>query len=207
MALREILICMHIKLDGTKLWRIDLGLNLRSGVATTNFLVFDFDDNRCAEICCKAGDGTMDRVGHKIGNERADWRTWDKESPTYGKIVNVPESLTVFDGHIGKELDSKEYIPTRYLLDSWGGIGANCGNDNTGGRFDGFIAVVAFLYGKTPSPVMIRGWYGRIVVAAWTFAGRILKHFWIFDRTTQDWKTYSGMGNHSVTIAYFDSDR
>ena len=29
------------KMDGTRLWRIDLGPNVRSGAATTNFLVFD----------------------------------------------------------------------------------------------------------------------------------------------------------------------
>lgn len=92
-----------------------------------------------------------------------------KKSPTYGKIVNGPEYLTVFEGRTGKELDSKEYIPTRYPLDGWGGVGGNCGNDNTGGRSDRFTAGVAFLDGKTPSPVMVRGWYGRTVVAAWTF--------------------------------------
>ena len=41
------------KMDGTRLWRIDLGPNVRSGAATTNFLVFDFDGDGCAEICCR----------------------------------------------------------------------------------------------------------------------------------------------------------
>ena len=93
------------------------------GAATTNFLVFDFDGDGCAEICCKTGDGTVDGLGHRIGDAQADWRTWDKKSPTYGKIVNGPEYLTVFEGRTGKELDSKEYIPTRYPLDGWGGVG------------------------------------------------------------------------------------
>lgn len=194
------------KMDGTQLWRIDLGPNVRSGAATTNFLVFDFDGDGCAEICCKTGDGTIDGIGHKIGDGQVDWRTWDKESPMYGKIVNGPEYLTVFEGCSGKELDSKEYIPTRYPLDGWGGIGGNCGNDNTGGRSDRFTAAVAFLDGKTPSPVMIRGWYGRTVVAAWTFTNGTLRHLWSFDSAAPGWETYSGMGNHSVTIADFDSD-
>ena len=167
------------KMDGTRLWRIDLGPNVRSGAATTNFLVFDFD---------------------------GDWRTWDKKSFTYGKIVNGPEYLTVFEGRTGKELDSKEYIPTRYPLDGWGGVGGNCGNDNTGGRSDRFTAGVAFLDGKTPSPVMVRGWYGRTVVAAWTFTNGALKHTWTFDSAAPGWEAYSGMGNHSVTVADFDGD-
>ena len=193
------------KMDGTRLWRIDLGPNVRSGAATTNFLVFDFDGDGCAEICCKTGDGTVDGLGHRIGDAQADWRTWDKKSPTYGKIVNGPEYLTVFEGRTGKELDSKEYIPTRYPLDGWGGVGGNCGNDNTGGRSDRFTAGVAFLDGKTPSPVMVRGWYGRTVVAAWTFTNGALKHTWTFDSAAPGW-AYSGMGNHSVTVADFDGD-
>ena len=194
------------KMDGTRLWRIDLGPNVRSGAATTNFLVFDFDGDGCAEICCKTGDGTVDGLGHRIGDAQADWRTWDKKSPTYGKIVNGPEYLTVFEGRTGKELDSKEYIPTRYPLDGWGGVGGNCGNDNTGGRSDRFTAGVAFLDGKTPSPVMVRGWYGRTVVAAWTFTNGALKHTWTFDSAAPGWETYSGMGNNSVTVADFDGD-
>ena len=194
------------KMDGIRLWRIDLGPNVRSGAATTNFLVFDFDGDGCAEICCKTGDGTVDGLGHRIGDAQVDWRTWDKKSPTYGKIVNGPEYLTVFEGRTGKELDSKEYIPTRYPLDGWGGVGGNCGNDNTGGRSDRFTAGVAFLDGKTPSPIMVRGWYGRTVVAAWTFTNGALKHTWTFDSAAPGWEAYSGMGNHSVTVADFDGD-
>lgn len=194
------------KMDGTRLWRIDLGPNVRSGAATTNFLVFDFDGDGFAEICCKTGDGTVDGLGHRIGDAQVDWRTWDKKSPTYGKIVNGPEYLTVFEGRTGKELDSKEYIPTRYPLDGWGGVGGNCGNDNTGGRSDRFTAGVAFLDGKTPSPIMVRGWYGRTVVAAWTFTNGALKHTWTFDSAAPGWEAYSGMGNHSVTVADFDGD-
>ena len=88
----------------------------------------------------------------------------------------------------------------------WGGVGGNCGNDNTGGRSDRFTAGVAFLDGKTPSPVMVRGWYGRTVVAAWTFTNGALKHTWTFDSAAPGWETYSGMGNHSVTVADFDGD-
>lgn len=194
------------KLDGTMLWRIDLGRNIRSGAATTNFLVFDFDGDGRAELCCKTGDGTVDGTGKVLGDAKADWRTWEKESPMYGKIVNGPEYLTVFEGSTGKALDTKEYIPTRYPLDGWGGVGGNCGNDNTGGRSDRFTAGVACFDGKTPSPFMVRGWYGRTVVAAWTFKEGELKSLWTFDSAQPEWEGYSGMANHGVTVADFDQD-
>ncbi|WP_321334107.1 rhamnogalacturonan lyase [uncultured Bacteroides sp.] len=194
------------KLNGRRLWRINLGPNIRSGAATTNFLVFDFDGDGRAELCCKTGDGTVDGTGHVIGDDKADWRTWDKKKPTYGKIVNGPEYLSVFEGTTGKVLDTKEYIPTRYPLGGWGGIGGNCGNDSTGGRSDRFTAGVAFLDGKTPSPVLVRGWYGRTVVAAWTFTKGKLKNIWTFDSANPGLESYSGMGNHSLTVADFDGD-
>lgn len=53
---------------------------------------------------------------------------------------------------------------------------------------------------------MVRGWYGRTVVAAWTFTNGALKHTWTFDSAAPGWETYSGMGNHSVTVADFDGD-
>lgn len=194
------------KMDGTHLWRIDLGPNIRSGAATTNLLVFDFDGNGQAELCCKTGDGTIDGTGNSIGDPKADWRTYEKTSPTYGKIVQGPEYITIFDGKTGKALDTEIYIPTRYPLDGWGGIGGNCGNDNTGGRSDRFTATIAFLDGKTPSPIMIRGWYGRTVMAAWTFTDGKLRHKWTFDSALPEWNGYSGMGNHNLTTADFDQD-
>ena len=70
---------MHIKWMEQDCGVLILGPNVRSGAATTNFLVFDFDGDGCAEICCKTGDGTVDGLGHRIGDAQADWRTWDKK--------------------------------------------------------------------------------------------------------------------------------
>ncbi len=194
------------KLDGTLLWRIDLGKNIRSGAATTQFLVYDFDGDGCAEMICKTGDGTIDGQGASIGDRNADWRNKDNGTPFYGKIVTGPEYLTVFDGKTGRALASSEYIPTRYPLDGWGGIGGNGGNDATGGRSDRFTACVAHLGGDTPSAVMVRGWYGRTVLAAWDYRDGKLTSRWVFDSALPEWKGYSGMGNHSVTVADFDGD-
>lgn len=44
------------------------------------------------------------------------------------------------------------------------------------------------------------------MVAAWTFTNGALKHTWTFDSAAPGWEAYSGMGNHSVTVADFDGD-
>ena len=194
------------KMDGTLMWRIDLGHNIRSGPPTTQFLVFDYDGDGCAELCCKTADATVDGLGNVIGDPLVDDRVTDVEDPTYGKVILGPEYVTVFDGKTGKALDTQEYIPTRYPLDSWGGWGGNGLTDNLGERSDRFSAGVAFFDGKTPSPFFVRGWYGRIVVAAWTFKDGKLKPLWTFDSSEPRWAGYSGMGNHSVTVGDFDGD-
>ncbi len=193
------------EMDGTFMWRIDCGINIRSGAAYNQFLVYDLDGDGKAEVAFKTADGTIDGTGQIIGDSSADWRTHDPKSPTYGKIVEGPEYLTVFEGATGKALDTQEYIPSRYPLDGWGGVGGNGGNDNTGGRADRMSACVAYLDGHLPSLVMVRGWYGRSVLAAWDFRDGKLTHRWTFDSENAS-NPYSGQGNHSVTVADFDSD-
>lgn len=193
------------KLDGTLLWRINLGKNIRSGAAYTQFLVYDLDGDGRAEMICKTADGTIDGKGNVIGDKDKDWRTLDPNSKMYGKIVDGPEYLTVFDGLTGKALATKEYIPTRYPLDGWGGIGGNGNNDNTGGRADRFTAGIAYLDGHQASAVFVRGWYGRTVAAAWNYRNGKLTNQWVFD--SKDGKNpYSGQGNHQLSIADVDND-
>jgi rhamnogalacturonan endolyase len=119
--------------------------------------------------------------------------------------VNGPEYLTVFDGRSGAALATTSFIPDRYPLNGWGGIGGNGGNDNNGGRADRFTAAIAYLDGVHPSVVFVRGWYGRSVLAAWDFRNGKLSSRWVFD--SKDGRNpYSGMGNHSLSVADVDGD-
>lgn len=192
-------------LDGEFLWRIDLGKNIRAGAAYTTFLVYDFDGDGKSEMICKTADGTKDGEGNVIGDPSKDWRNHDRHSPMYGKIAKGPEYLTVFDGLTGKALDTKEYIPDRYPLNGWGGIGGNGRNDDTASRADRFSACVAYLDGIKPSAVMIRGWYGRTAVVAWDFDGKNLNQRWNFDSKNAE-NPYSGMANHNLAVADVDDD-
>jgi rhamnogalacturonan endolyase len=56
------------KFDGTLLYRIDLGVNIRSGAHYTQFLVYDFDGDGKSEIMFKTAPGTKVIKFDKAGN-------------------------------------------------------------------------------------------------------------------------------------------
>lgn len=194
------------KSDGTFLWEINLGKNIREGAHYTQFMVYDLDGDGIAEFACKTADGTTDGKGKVIGDAQADWRdTLNKRAPIYGKILSGPEFLTIFSGKTGEALATVDYIPSRGDIGVWGGVGGNGGNDRTGNRVDRFTACVAYLDGQRPSLVMGRGYYGRTVLAAFDFREGKLSSRWVFD--SKDGKNpFSGMGNHNLSVADVDQD-
>jgi rhamnogalacturonan endolyase len=195
------------KTDGTHLWSINLGTNIREGAHYTQFMVYDLDGDGISEVVCKTADGTTDGKGIIIGDRDANWVGPD------GRILIGPEYLTVFDGRTGAALATADYIPPRGDIGGWGGIGGNAGNDRTGNRVDRFLACVAYLDGERPSVIMCRGVYGRSVLAAWDFRDNKLTSRWVFDSAApskgKDGKPnadYGGMGGHSVSVADVDGD-
>ncbi len=199
------------KLDGTHLWRIDLGINIREGEHYTQFMVYDLDGDGRAEIACKTADGTKDGTGRIIGDKDKDWRNKEADSQRYGRILSGPEFFTIFDGKTGAALKTVDFIPGRDPIDGWGGIGGNGGNDSYGNRCDRFLACVAYLDGKHPSVVMSRGVYGRTVLAAWDWRGGELTSRWVFDSGVgkepyDKASPYSGMGGHALSVADVDGD-
>lgn len=56
------------KFDGTLLWRLDMGVNIRSGAHYTQFMVYDFDGDGKAEMCVKTAPGTKMTIFDKAGN-------------------------------------------------------------------------------------------------------------------------------------------
>ena len=55
------------RLNGTRLWRIDLGRNIRAGAHYTQFQVYDYDGDGRAEVAMKTADGTRSGTGQVIG--------------------------------------------------------------------------------------------------------------------------------------------
>ena len=190
------------KLDGSLLWRINLGKNIREGAHYTQFIVYDFDGDGRAELACKTADGTTDGKGKVIGDPTKDWRN-DR-----GYILSGPEFLTVFDGLSGAEISTVDFVPPRHanLQPSTEELKAIWG-DGYGNRMDRFLGGVAYLDGKHPSLIMSRGYYTRTVVAAWDLTNGKLALRWKFDSAENpDTKAYAGQGNHNLSIADVDED-
>ncbi len=181
------------ELSGTRLWRIDLGRNIRSGAHYTQFQVFDYDGDGRAEVAVKTADGTRSGTGQTIGNGGADHRN------SGGYVLAGPEYLSVFRGTDGAVLATADYVPPRGNVASWG--------DNYGNRVDRFLAGTAYVDGSRPSIVMARGYYTRSVVSAWDFRNGTLSRRWTFDSSSStNGPAWTGKGNHQLSVADVDGD-
>jgi hypothetical protein len=183
------------KLDGTRLWRIDLGININSGPHYNQFMVYDFDGDGKAEMILKTADGTIDGTGVVIGNSTVDYRN------TSGWVQQGPEFLTVFNGLTGAAMSTVTYQPARDNVADWG--------DNYGNRQDRFVSAVAYLDGARPSLIVGRGYYNRLTRAAYNWRNGQLTLLWKFDSkdaTHPEYNSYSSQGNHQMTIGDVDGD-
>jgi rhamnogalacturonan endolyase len=191
------------KLDGTLMWTINLGKNIREGAHYTQFIVYDLDGDGKAEIAMKTADGTKDGKGKIIGDATKDWRN------ETGHILKGPEYLTVFDGLTGAEVSTVKYIVPRHpdaenpteeqLKEVWG--------DGNGNRSDRYLAGAAYLDGKHPSLIMARGYYTRTCIAAWDFKDKKLTLRWLFDSdSSPENRQYRGQGNHNLSVTDVDND-
>jgi rhamnogalacturonan endolyase len=211
------------RIDGTRLWRIDLGRNIRAGAHYTQFMVYDLDGDGRAEVACKTADGTVDGAGTVIGDGTKDYRSLivptdgiqvpATNDARYGKVLAGPEYFTVFDGLTGAARATTDYIPGRDPIGGWGGVGGNGNNDTNGNRGDRMLAAVAYPDGRLPSVIMARGYYGRSVLAAWDFRNGQLTSRWIFDSGVgvgpfpyPTASPFSGQGNHNLSVADVDGD-
>ncbi|WP_337035077.1 rhamnogalacturonan lyase [Paenibacillus illinoisensis] len=180
------------KLNGTRLWRISLGKNIRAGAHYTQFMVYDLDGDGKAEVAMKTADGSKDGTGTVIGDASKDYRN------SSGYVLSGPEFLTIFNGQTGKALSTVNYEPARGNVSDWG--------DNYGNRVDRFLAAIAYLDGERPSLVMARGYYTRTVLVAYNWRNGQLTKQWTFDSNTSGNSGYAGQGNHNLSVADVDGD-
>ena len=220
------------RLDGTQLWRIDLGRNIRAGAHYTQFLVYDFDGDGRAELICKTAPGSLDasrRYVSEVADDEA-IRQIDNHADhrnKRGRIQSGEELLTVFNGLTGDAIHTVWYNPNRGY--GVGGSAEYAGwGDKTveGNRGERYLACVAYLAGmdKNPSAVMCRGYYTRSYLWAVDFDGKHLSTRWLHaSLSSNHWTladgtgkivneakhlkaTAYGQGAHSIAVADVDDD-
>lgn len=191
-------------LAGKRLFRINLGPNIRAGAHYTQFSVYDFDGDGKAEIACKTAPGTKDGTGAYLKTGPA---ASDDDAKNYrnsdGYILTGPEYLTVFSGATGAELATVDYPVQRGTVSSWG--------DSYGNRLDRFNGGFAFVKdggvasGK-PSIIQQRGYYTRMTVSSYLWRGGALTKNWIFDSNGSGNSAAAGQGCHSTMAGDVDND-
>lgn len=179
------------KLDGTKLWRIDLGRNIRAGAHYTQFMVYDLNGDGFAEVAMKTSDATVDGLGKVIGSSSADYRT------SGGTIMSGNEFLSVFDGRTGAAVTTIDYLPGRSVTTSWG--------DTYGNRSERMLAAIAYLDGVHPSLVMVRGYYTNSYLVAYDYDGSKLIQRW-YHKSEKSGQGLYGEGNHNLSVGDVNGD-
>ena len=217
------------RLDGKRLWRIDMGRNIRSGAHYVPFMVYDFDGDGKAELMVRTSDGTTDGLGNVIGDATADYRHGVMEaqarqaegqmSPQEERPFNRREEWARYNNGkrpmTGRILTGNEYITvfdgltgraldTKPYIPERGNL--NDWGDEYANRSDRFLAGVAYLDGIHASGIFCRGYYTRSVIAAWDWDGHELKTHWVFDTNDTEWTSYAGQGNHNLRVADVDGD-
>lgn len=195
------------KLTGERLWRMNLGPNVRAGAHYTQFLVYDLDGDGKAEVAFRTAPGVKDGTGAYLSKGPA---ASDDDAEDYrnddGYVLSGPEYLTVFEGTTGKELATVNFETARGSVGAWG--------DDYGNRVDRFLASVAFVSdgegsGKgsgRPALLMARGYYTRATVNAYTWRDGELKRLWTADSSNAGSGTLAGQGAHSMVVADVDAD-
>lgn len=219
------------KMDGTFLWRIDLGVNIRSGSHYTSYILYDFDGDGLCEIAFRSSEGTKFPNGRIITDEHGfvnDYRLRDTNGTgwysgkslhsTAGLIMEGPEYISICRGFDGCEITRTPNIPrghedeskvsrAQYWVSYWG--------DDYGNRMDRFFIGAAYLDGipdkdtgartHNPSLIITRGIYNNWQVWALDLQGGELVNRWKFDTVDHSSK-WLGMCSHSFRVADLDDD-
>ena len=186
-----------------RLWRIDLGQNIRDGAHYTQFMVYDFDGDGRAEMMCKTATGSKDGQGNYVNQAATDAtiksHANDKDyRNSSGHILSGPEYLTVFNGLTGAAIHTTWYLPGRAGTGSKLPSGNNATEggselgkvstfpsgfwgDNYGGRSERFLGAVAYVNGadKPACGIFCRGYYTQAYVWAVSFDGTRLHTEWL----------------------------
>lgn len=191
------------KLDGTRLWWIDMGPNtISSGSVETDIISYDWDGDGKSEVIVRVGDGG---VIHKSDGTTVDVGKGEKAT-RYGCLqegnmtyqINGAEYLLYLEGATGNPYSITNFPCPRGSVDDWG--------DGYGHRSNKFFYGAPYLDGRKPSIFIGRGAYTK-------------HHFVAMDVNPEtheltkrwEWKSgntgsWFGQGYHNFCIADVDMD-
>lgn len=95
------------RLDGTLLWRVDMGPNIRSGAHYTQFMVYDFDGDGKAEMCVKTAPGTKVTRFVADGTVAEEYITLPER--------DVKNGVTNQDNYVCTAADYKEHLVEMFM--------------------------------------------------------------------------------------------
>jgi rhamnogalacturonan endolyase len=161
--------------DGRLLWRNDMGWAVERGIWYSPYIVHDLDGDGRAEVAAKVGEG--------------DPRDDD------GKVRSGPEWLVVWDGMTGRER-------ARVPWPSREGFGDGDRGYNYAARNQ---IAVAYLDGRTPFVIALRGTYTVMKADAHMLHGGKLERAWTYS-DSEGGRRYRGQGAHFTHCSDIDGD-
>lgn len=164
--------------DGTFLWRHDLGWNIEQGVWWSPMIVYDLDGDGCAEVAVKTAPMEVDY------------------RDATGRVTRGPEWCSILDGLTGRELARVDW-PARGRVEDWG--------DPNNNRASRHLMGVAYLDGRRPSLLLMRGTYTKMVVHAYNFENGRLVPVWQWCGDDES-PPVRGQGMHGVHTVDLDGD-
>lgn len=199
------------KLNGTKLWWVDLGPNMCDFQNNEqNIVAFDWDGDGKAEAVMRASDGTVihmaDGSTYEVGDMSANYRNGGKgSSQTEFFVHEGQEFLLYLNGETGKPYQCVEY-PLKRLESGETDLSAAWG-DGYGHRSTKHFFGAPFLDGKTPSIFLARGIYTRhkMIALDVNASTHELTTRWTWNCNDSSSSWY-GQGYHNYSIADVDMD-
>jgi len=164
------------------MWRYDLGWNINIGIWFSPLTVYDLDGDGKAEVALKTGPPAATPEEAFI-------------SPG-GFVLEGPEYCSILDGMTGQEIVKVDWI-ARGDPNTWG--------DNRGNRVNRNQIGIAYLDGKRPSLLVLRGTYTKMYIDAYNYAEKKLERVWRWcgeDETPP----LRGQGGHSLHAFDIDAD-
>jgi hypothetical protein len=161
--------------DGTYLWTRDLGWSIERGIWYSPYVVADLNGDGKAEVAVKTGEG--------------DPREKD------GKVRTGPEWLSIWDGMTGKEITKVPWPSREGFIGIKYDYNYFCRNQ----------LAVAYLDGKTPCILALRGTYNLMKADAYQLNGNRLEKLWTYSNNHLARK-YWGQGEHYTHALDVDGD-